>query len=245
MSTSRLEGRRILITGAASGIGLATAELFAQEGAKLALIDRSETVAEVAERLGATHAICNVSRPEQVADAIAQADASLGGLDGLVNAAGLLRRGAFKDFPLAEWKAVMDVNLAGTMLVCHSILPVFERESSATIVNIASVAALKPANFAAIYSVSKAGVLMFGRCLALELGPKIRVNTICPGTIETPMTTELLSNNAVVDRLTNAAAAKRFGTPEEVAQSILYLTGDESSYVNGAGLTVDGGFVYH
>lgn len=246
MSGGRLNGRRIVITGAAGGIGRATATLFAEEGASVALLDRNgAALSDAAQALDAFATPCDVTRPDEIDHAIAAAEAALGGLDGLINAAGLLRVKPFESSAIEDWSSVIDVNLTGTMLMCRAILPAFRRAGRGTIVNIASIAALKPPPASAAYAVSKAGVLMLSRCLANELGPDIRVNSVCPGTIETDMTASLRQDNAVAQRLANMAAAKRFGTPREVAQALLFLTSDEAAFVTGAALGVDGGAAFH
>lgn len=167
------------------------------------------------------------------------------GIDGAINAAGILHLGRLEDAPSESWQRTLDVNLTGTMQVCMAVVPAMRRAGRGTIVNIASIGALKPPPASAAYAVSKAGVLMLTRCLAVELGPLIRVNSVCPGTIETAMTAPLRQDNAVNERLANAAALKRIGDPREVAQAMLFLTGDEAAFVNGAALTVDGGTAFH
>ena len=244
--TQRLKGRRIVITGAGSGIGLATAQLFATEGAQLALLDHDEAaVSPAGAALNGFAARCDVTQADAVERALDQAEGALGGLDGLINAAGTLSVGKFEESTATDWMRVLDVNLNGTMQLCRAVLPAFRRTGGGTIVNIASIAALKPPPASCAYAVSKAGVLMLSRCLAMELGPDIRVNCVCPGTIETGMTAGLRQDNAVAERLSNSAAAKRFGKPQEVAQAMLFLTSEDSAFVNGATLTVDGGVAFH
>jgi len=244
-AAGRLAGRKILITGAARGIGLAAAELFAAEGAAIALLDRDEAgVGAAAERLGAKGIRCDVMSAGEVESAVAAAEAAMGGLDGVVNAAGLLRRAAFEDLKLEDWRAVLGVNLGGTMLVCRAAIPALRRADRATIVNIASIGGLKPARAVSAYNVSKAGVLMLSKCLAVELGPTIRVNTVCPGPVDTVMMAEMLGDAPTHARLKGQTAVDRIGTPEEIAPALLYLTSHESSFTNGANLVVDGGYTY-
>ena len=246
MDARRLTGRRILVTGAASGIGRATAGLFAQHGAALALIDRdAAALAGVATALGATALPCDVADEAQVAAAVAGAVAALGGLDGLVNAAGISRRGLIEEVPTEVWRQTIDVNLFGPYFLCRAAIPALRRAGEATIVNIASIGALRPAKGVAAYCASKAGVLMLSKCLAAELAPDIRVNALCPGTVETAMTEELLADPATAHRLTTGNALGRLGRPEDIADAALYLTAQESAYTNGATLVVDGGYVWH
>ncbi len=242
-TTNRLAGRRILITGAASGIGKATAEIFAAQGAKLALLDRTEDALNaVASALGATALVCDVANEQEVDGAVRAADAALGGLDGVVNAAGISRRGTIEEISTADWTMTMQVNLFGPYFVSRAAIPFLRRSGKATIANVASIGALRPARGVAAYCASKAGVLMFSKCLAFELGPNIRVNSVCPGTIETPMTESLLKDPATAERLSSGNALGRLGAPGEIADALLYLTSHESSYTNGATLVVDGGY---
>lgn len=241
--TGRLAGRRIVVTGAARGMGLATAEIFAAEGAKLALCDRDEQAVRAnADRLGQFGAGCDVSDEADVERFCAEAEKAMGGVDGLVNAAGILIMKPVLETSLAEWQRVLDVNLTGTMLMCKALTPAMRRAGHGTMVNIASIGGLRPAPNCLAYAVSKAGVIMLSNSLAAELGPEIRVNTVCPGTIPTDMVTDLLATSR--DRLTETPALKRLGTAEDVVKAMLFLTSDESSYITGDTLTVDGGWAY-
>jgi NAD(P)-dependent dehydrogenase (short-subunit alcohol dehydrogenase family) len=236
----RLKGRRILITGAASGIGRRTAELFAAEGAALALLDRNaERLAEVARETGAVAAAADVTQEASVARAVEQGAAPMGGIDGVVNAAGIVLRGSVLDVGIADWRRVLDVNLTGTYIVVRCCLPWLAKAPFATIVNIASGQGLVPntPNMSA-YAASKGGVVNLTRALAAELAPSIRVNSICPGMVDTPMT-------AGLERDLNRYAMKRIADPLEIAQAILFLTSAESSFVTGAALAIDGGRTFH
>lgn len=241
----RLAGRRIVITGAARGMGLATAEMFAAEGASLALCDRDEQAVRAnADRLGQFGAGCDVADETDVERFCAAAEKAMGGVDGLVNAAGIFLMKPQMQASRAEWDRVLGVNLTGTMLMCKELAPAMKRAGGGTMVNIASIGGLKPSAGSTAYCVSKAGVIMLSNCLAMELGPDIRVNTVCPGTIPTDMITELLATDGTKDRLIETAALKRLGTPQDVVKAMLFLTSDDSSYVNGDTLTVDGGWTY-
>ncbi|MBV1916769.1 MAG: SDR family oxidoreductase [Sphingomonadaceae bacterium] len=241
----RLEGRRIVITGAARGMGLATAEIFAGEGASLALCDRNEQgVRAAADKLGCFGAGCDVSDEADVARFAAEAEQAMGGVDGLINAAGILIMKPLLETSLAEWQRVLDINLTGTMLMCKTLAPMMRQAGKGTIVNISSIGGLRPAQTTTAYAVSKAGVIMLSNSLAAELGPEVRVNTVCPGTIPTDMVTELLAAEGSKDRLTEAPALKRLGKAEDVVKAMLFLTSDESSYVTGDTMSVDGGWAY-
>ena len=238
--SGRLRGRRILITGAASGIGRGTAELFAAEGAALTLLDcNGKGLAEVARETRGISIEADVTREASVARAVEQGAAAMGGIDGVVNAAGIVIHGSVLDVGVADWQLVLDVNLTGTYIVVRCCLPWLAKASFATIVNIGSGQGLLPntPNMTA-YAASKGGVVNLTRALAAELAPSIRVNSICPGMVDTPMI-------AGLQREPDRYALKRIADPLEIAQAILFLTGTESSFVTGAALAVDGGRTFH
>src|SRR6266436_2315162 len=236
----RLQTRRILITGAVSGIGRRTAELFAAEGAALTLLDRNpEGLAEVARDTRGLSVEADVTHEASVAHAVEQGAIAMGGIDGVVNAAGIVIQGSVLDVGVASWQRVLDVNLTGTYIIVRCCLPWLAKAPFATIVNIASGQGLLPntPNMTA-YAASEGGVVNLTRALAAELAPSIRVNSVCPGLVDTPMTAGLQRE---VDRY----ALKRIAEPLEIAQAILFLTGTESSFVTGAALAVDGGRTFH
>jgi NAD(P)-dependent dehydrogenase (short-subunit alcohol dehydrogenase family) len=236
----RLQRRRVLITGAASGIGWRTAQLFAAEGAALTLLDRrAEALAEIARETGGFAAPADVTDEASVAAAVARGAAAMGGLDGLVNAAGIVVRGRVLDIGPAEWRRVIEVNLTGIYIVVRCCLPLLSQATGATIVNIASGQGLLPNSpEMTAYAASKGGVVNLTRALAAELAPDIRVNSVCPGMVDTPMT-------AGGPRDVTPYALKRIADPLEIAQAILFLSGAESSFVTGAALAIDGGRTFH
>lgn len=246
----RLAGRRVLVTGAASGIGLATARLFQREGARVAMLDRDGAALTQAAGDGAAALVCDVAEEGQVRAAVAQAAAALGGLDGVVNSAGIDLMRPFEQMTAAEWARVMAVDLTGPMLVCHAALPALRQAGRGTIVNIASGAALRPLEHRTAYCAAKAGLVMFGKTLAVDLAAdRIRVNAICPGIIDTPLFRSSWAGaadpEAELARILERYVIRRPGEPEEIAQAALYLTSDESSFVTGAALAVDGGRTFH
>jgi NAD(P)-dependent dehydrogenase (short-subunit alcohol dehydrogenase family) len=247
----RLANRHALITGAASGIGLATARLFLAEGARVALLDRNAAaLAQVAAELGVPGIPVDVADPEAVTAAVDAAAAALGALDAVVNAAGISRVASPAETTPAIWRQVMAVNLDGPFHVCRAALPHLRRAGGGSIVNLASAAGLVPRPNYSAYGASKGGLLMLTRCLALDLAPEnIRVNAVCPGAILTPMVEETMAaqpDPAAAERAFLARyALGRFGTAAEVAGAVLYLTSAEASYVTGSGLGVDGGSAWH
>ncbi|WP_454644693.1 SDR family NAD(P)-dependent oxidoreductase [Bradyrhizobium liaoningense] len=246
VSPGRLADRRILITGAASGIGRATATLFAREGASLALLDTNEkAVGALADCLSARSVVADVSCEVEVRRAITAASEALGGLDGVANVAGISIHASVQDLTLDDWNSVIGVNLTGPFLICREALPFLKRNDMATIVNVSSGSALLPVRGAiCAYIASKGGLIAFSKALAQEVGPKIRVNSVCPGAVDTPLLPERLRQTAR-DPSTSPYALQRIADAEEIANAILFLTSRESSYVTGSVLAVDGGRTYH
>jgi NAD(P)-dependent dehydrogenase (short-subunit alcohol dehydrogenase family) len=239
-ASGRFQGRCIVITGAASGIGKATALLFAAEGARVALLDRDATgLAETTQRTGGHSFQADVANEESVASAVEQAALALGGIDGLVNVAGIMRTGPMDTLSTAVWRQVLEVNFTGTFLVSQACLPWLRKAQGASIVNIASAAGLLPnAPGLTAYAASKGGVVNLTRAMAAELAPAIRVNCVCPGMVDTPMADGLHAN-------VGNYALKRLADPEEIARVILFLTSSDGSYVTGAALAADGGRSFH
>jgi NAD(P)-dependent dehydrogenase (short-subunit alcohol dehydrogenase family) len=240
---AKLDGRRILITGAASGMGREIADLFAAEGAALALLDRNEAgVGEVAAALGTRGFACDVAEREQAYRVVALAAEALGGLDGVVNAAGILDIAPFDDLDPLSWDRMIAVNLTGPFNMVKAALPFLRQAQRATIVNIASVSALMPMPGTAGYSASKAGLAMLTKCLGMDLGPNIRANSICPGVIKTEMTRYLWENPEHSLRASDRVALKRLGEPGDVARAALFFSTEDSGFTTGTELPVDGGF---
>jgi NAD(P)-dependent dehydrogenase (short-subunit alcohol dehydrogenase family) len=247
----RLAGRKILITGAASGIGLATAQMFVREGASVALIDRNaEAVAAVQQRLGALALRADVSDEDDVTAAVKRAGTALGGLDGVVNAAGADLLRPFTQMSVEEWQRILAVNLTGPMLVCRAALEWLSSSGRATIVNIASGAALRPLEHRTAYCAAKAGLVMLTKTLAIDLASSgIRANAICPGIIDTPMFRASFESSpdpdATLAKILERFIVKHPGRPDDIAYAALYLTSDESAHVTGSALAVDGGRAFH
>ena len=245
VGTERLAGRRILITGGASGIGRATAELFVQEGARVALLDRPGTeVRLIAEQLGAYVIEADVTDAGAVRSSVASAADALSGMDGVVNAAGIAGGQKLSETDAVQWARILEVNLTGPMLVTQAALPFLLSNEAATIVNVASGIGLRPFAGQGAYAASKAGLLAWTKVLAQELSPRVRVNATCPGPTDTPL---MRANTppGTPQHFTSQLALKREGTALEQAQAILYLTGPESTFVTGISLAVDGGRTFH
>jgi len=241
-SGERLKGRKIVVTGAASGMGEAVARLFAAEGAALTLLDITEArLSAIADELG-QHAVAgDISDENGVERAISGAAERMGGIDGLVNVAGILVRKPVRETSFADFQRVLSVNLGGPFLTCRAALPLLEQAEFGTIINVASLAGLRSQPGLAAYSATKAGLVAFTEALSGELGPTVRINAVCPGVIETPMTAYMFEDDSPHVAVETLNRAARPGTPEEVAKVCLFLSTPESAFVSSAAIAVTGG----
>lgn len=241
--TGRLEGRRILIAGSASGIGRETCALFRMEGALVASLDLQTD----GMNNGFTADITDANACREAVNAATEA---LGGLDGMVNCVGIDLETPISEMTDSDWDRVIAVNLTGAMFLCRAVLPAIRVAGGGTIVNVSSAAGLSPLSHRTAYCTSKAGLNMLGKCLAMELGPEnIRVNTVCPGAVDTPLFRSSYEDFQNAEERLSAIRARyamqRVAKPAEIATAALYLTGNESSYVTGSTLAVDGGRSFH
>jgi NAD(P)-dependent dehydrogenase (short-subunit alcohol dehydrogenase family) len=186
----------------------------------------------------------------EVRASVDDAARALGGLDGLVNAAGVSPFRAFADMTLAEWRRVLSINLDGPFIVSHAALPALKAAGKSTIVNVASGAGLQPRRERSAYCASKGGLVLFTKSIAMDLAADgIRVNAVCPGIVDTPLSRGNIAGHAdrdaAIERYVSRNLMRRFGTAEEVADAVLFLSCDESSFITGSALSIDGGSVFH
>lgn len=249
--TAKLEGKVAVITGGASGIGRATALLFAREGAAVAIADvNAEAGQRVADEIareghrvlfGAVDLTLSLDCRRLVETTIHE----LGKIDILFNNAGIIRRSTILDLSEEEWDRVMAVNVKSIFLLSREVIPHMEKQGSGVIINTASGWGLAGGSRAAAYCASKGAVVLLTKAMAIDHGPRIRVNCICPGDTDTGMLRAEAAQLGEDSSRFMADAARRplgrVGTPEEIAQAVLYLASDASSFVTGTALVVDGG----
>jgi NAD(P)-dependent dehydrogenase (short-subunit alcohol dehydrogenase family) len=239
-----LNGKRVLITGGASGIGAATAARFVAEESSVVVLDRDVEALEriQAEQEGLIGTIlADVSDPQSVNRAFQELDTICGGLDVLINNAGIsLRHPSFVEVNPEDWQRVIDVNLTGVFLVARQAAKRMLGAQGGVILNMGSTNALMGYRHYFDYNASKAGVVELSRSLALELAPTIRVNTVCPGYVLTPMQ-ETEYTPEMMAELNAKIPLGRHATPEEVAALFAFLASDEAAYLTGQCFVIDGG----
>ena len=247
----QLGGKVALITGGASGIGRATALLFAREGATVVIADvNPETGQQVVQEImreggRALFETVDAKVAEDCRRVVARAIRELGRIDVLFNNAGIIRRATILELSEEDWDRVMDVNVKAIYLLSREVIPHMEKQGAGSIINTASGWGLAGGAKAAVYCASKGAVVLLTKAMAIDHGPRIRVNCICPGDTDTGMLRSEAAQLGEDSREFLAGSAKRplgrVGKPEEIAQAVLYLASDASSFVTGTALVVDGG----
>ena len=249
----KLAGKVAIITGAGTGIGRACAELFAREGAAVVLAGRRraplEEVVRAIEKSGgrALAQPCDVTREAEVKALVARSVDTFGGLHLLVNNAAYWMAGTIEETSVEDWERMMETNLKGVFLLVKHALPALRQAGGGGIVNIGSVLGLVGMKRRAAYATSKGGLVLLTKSLALDHAQdKIRVNCICPSLVDTPMGQESLTGagDAAAERARRLAQIPlgRAGTPEDVARLALFLASEDSSWITGAAIALDGGF---
>jgi len=245
---NRFEGKVALVTGAAGGIGRATAERLAQEGASVLIVDvmrdgLEETAKRIAEAGGtASHALCDVSDEQQVRETVETCIARYGRLDVLCNIAGILLLERFDQIPVEKFRRVLEVNLVGTFMLCQAALPHL-LESGGNIVNTSSTSALAGMPYGAAYGTSKGGVSALTRTLAVEFGKQgLRCNAVNPGSIKTAMGSgSNLPKDPDMQLVMRAMPLDRARGPEVIASVVAMLASEDGAHINGEEIRVDGG----
>lgn len=240
----RFEDKVAVVTGAAKGIGAATARLFYSEGARVALLDRDADGAQAYGERG-LFVRCDVSRAAEVAAALEEIETRFGGVDLLVNNAGIQRYGTVTQTSEAEWDEVMAVNLKSAFLCARSALPSMLARGGGVVVNVASVQSFISQQNVAAYTTSKTALLGLTRSIAVDYAPTVRCVAVCPGTVDTPMLRWAVEQSPdpqeVMDEVNQMHPVKRIGTPDEIAQLIAYLCSDAAGFITGQAFRIDGG----
>ncbi|MBE7638680.1 SDR family oxidoreductase [Sneathiella sp. P13V-1] len=232
-----------LVTGSARGIGLATTKLFLEEGWQVVMVDRDgEELLATAESLDNVHPIvADVSDPEAVADLFKEVEERFGGLDALVNNAGVADFGPIEETDFARWRRVMETNLDGVFLMSQEAIPALKKNKG-SIVNIASISGLRASTLRVAYGTSKAAVIHLTKQQAAELGEYgIRANCVCPGPVRTKLAMAVHTQD-IIDAYHDAIPLNRYGSEAEIGSVIVFLCSDKATYVTGQIVAADGGF---
>jgi len=245
----RLKDKIAIITGAASGIGKATAMLFAQHGAKVVIADIDEnganqTVAAIRDAGNeAIYVRTDVTISDDTKQMAQQTVKTYQKLDILFNNAGIAMRLPVGELPEADWHRCLDVNLTGVYLCAKAVIPEMQKNGGGSIINMSSIYGIVGAHVRAAYVASKGGVTNLTRGMALDYAAdNIRVNCICPGFVETPLVAGVVRTPDEYRNLADKHPMRRLGQPEEIAYGALYLASDESAFVTGIALPIDGGY---
>ncbi len=242
----RLENKIAIITGGGTGIGLSCARLFSQEGAKVVIFGRRKNRLEDAVREIGEHVLAvpgDITRNEDIRRLVETTINTYGRVDILVNNAGIFTSSPLHEMKDNDWDTALDTNMTSVFKLTREVLPHMIRQKSGNIVHISSILGLVAVPNTAAYNVSKGALNQFSRSLAVEYGSLgIRSNAICPGLIATEMTEELMNDKDLMQEWSKNYPIGRFGQPEDVAQACLFFASEESSFVTGAILPVDGGY---
>jgi len=242
---SRFTGKIVVVTGAGSGIGAASAKRFAEEGASVVLVGRTrDKLEKVAAQLsGQDHMVadCDVAEADQVQALASRVEEKYGRIDVLVNNAGIIVQGRIHEIELADWKKLMSVDLDGVFHCVHYFMPALLK-TRGNVVNISSVSGLGGDWGMSVYNAAKGAITNFTRSLAMDYGTDgVRVNAICPGFTFTDLTEGVKNDQALLERFYDRIPLRRAGEPEDIADAIAFIASDDARYITGANLPVDGG----
>ncbi len=242
----RLEDKVAIVTGGSSGIGKAIAERYVEEGAEVVIADIDEEEGEeVADEVGCEFTRCDVSDWENVKDLVESTVERHGRLDVMVNNAGIGSRSTIEEMDIDEWEKILSVDLDGVMYGTKAAVPHL-KETEGCVINMGSIYGLTGDIGATAYNAAKGGVVNFTRSVADDLAHQnVRVNSICPGFVDTPMIEEAMEDEKFKQHVMNMTPMKRVAQPEEIADVAVFLASEESSYITGVNLPVDGGWTAH
>ena len=245
----KLEGKSAIITGGGSGIGLACAKLFSNEGAKVAIIGRRKNRLELAAKEVKGHilpVVGDLTNNNDLDNLISKTLHAFKKIDIVVNNGGIFSGSSVHETKDEDWNTIMNTNINSVFQLTKRVLPHMMKRKAGTFVHIASILGLVAAPGVAAYNVSKGALLQFNRSIAMEYGSLgIRSNAVCPGLVKTEMTEDLMKDEELMLEWSKDYPIGRFGVPEDIASACLYLASDESSFVTGVALPVDGGFTAH
>jgi NAD(P)-dependent dehydrogenase (short-subunit alcohol dehydrogenase family) len=241
-ATGRFVGHQVIVTGGGSGIGEATCRLFAAEGAAVTVVDRRAEAAErVAHEIGGRFEVVDVRRADDVNAAVERSVEAMGGVTDLVNNAGVGTAKPLLDVTDAEWDLMVGVNLTGTFHGIRAVGRYMLDQGGGSIVNVTSLNASRPTPAEGPYSAAKAAVANLTQTAAIELAPTVRVNSVAPGMVDTPLVGMITANPQWMAAAEAGAPLGRIGSPHEVAEVIAFLSSDAAAYITGQMVVVDGG----
>lgn len=242
----RLNNKTAIITGGASGIGLACARLFTREGARVAIFGRRQDRLDQARKQIGDSVLAvqgDITHEQDIQRLVDTTLKELGQVDILINNAGTFTGGPLHETDAEAWDRVFNINMTGVFQLTRRVLPSMVEQGSGSIIHISSILGIVAMPQTAAYNASKGALNQFSKSIAVEYGAQgIRSNALCPGMIETEMTEELRSDTALMAEFLKGYPLGRFGQPEEVAQACLFLASDESAFITGTTLPIDGGY---
>jgi len=241
----RFDGESVIVTGGTSGIGRAIVERFLDEGAEVAVLDIQDDKKEEVENAGAVYIHCDVSEWREVKNSVEKVVEENGRLDVMVNNAGIGSASGIKEMSKDEWDQTINVDLDGVMHGTKAAIPYLENKEG-TVINIASIYGLVGDIGSTAYNAAKGGVVNFTRSVADDMAEEnVRVNSVCPGFVKTPMTEKVLQDEEFREHVMTQTPMKRVAEPEEISGAVVFLASEDASYITGVNLPVDGGWTSH